>query len=140
MEYHKTLTQILKECILLEYDNIKKFSDASGIPYMTISNVLKRGVENSVFGTIQRICKALGITVDFLLRKQSLETISYKISELKDLYTDNNLIDDLKKSNLFISTEKDYTPDQWKQIANFYRALFSDEKLPSMENCFYLPF
>lgn len=138
MEYHKTLTQVLKECILLEYDNIKQFSDASGIPYMTISSVLKRGVENSVFGTIQRICEALDITVDFLLRKQSLETISYKIMELKDLYTDNDLIDDLKKSNLFISHKKDYSPDEWKKIAKFYRALFSNQELPDYFN--ELPF
>lgn len=63
------LTEALKQEISQKYKNIKQFSDASGIAYMTISNVLKRGAGNSSIITISKICKALGMSVEELFEK-----------------------------------------------------------------------
>lgn len=128
MEYIQTLTEILKNEILEHYQNIKQFSDASGIPYMTISSVLKRGVENSVFGTVLKICEALGISLNYLLQKQSAETIIQKLSEWKDEYTDEELLEDLKESNFFLPTQKNFTEEKLKRIATMYRNLFTKDR------------
>ena len=63
------LTEVLKQEIGKKYKNIKQFSDASGIAYMTISNVLKRGAGNSSIVTISKMCKALEISVEELVEK-----------------------------------------------------------------------
>lgn len=65
--YFKALTDALKAKIKAKYKSIKQFSDASGIPYMTISNVLKRGIGNSSVGTVLRICNAAQIPFSELL-------------------------------------------------------------------------
>lgn len=109
MEYDKTLTEILEKQIKLKYKNIKQFSDISKIPYMTISNVLKRGVENSSFGTIQRICNALGITFTQLNEFQAADTIKRKIIELQEQYTNEEFLKDLIDSHLTtIKNPKDF--------------------------------
>jgi predicted transcriptional regulator len=46
--------------------NIKTFSDASGIPYTTVYNALKRNMENTGLTNSKKIAQALGITLDDL--------------------------------------------------------------------------
>lgn len=65
--YYGALTATLKEKISAKYKSIKQFSDISGIPYMTISNVLKRGIGNSSIATVFKICQAAKIPFSDLL-------------------------------------------------------------------------
>lgn len=112
MEYIQTLSEILKSEILKNYQNIKQFSDASGIPYMTISSVLKRGVENSVFGTVLRICNALNISIDGLLRDRALNSIKEKLQKLGDAYTHEALRTDLIETKVIFSYYDDSLIDE----------------------------
>lgn len=125
MEYTQTLTETLKNEILRRYKNIKQFSDASGIPYMTISSVLKRGVENSVFGTVLRICDALNISVDILIRDRALDTIKQKIMLLGDNYTHEQLKSDLIDGKTFPNLDDaDFTDELTKK----YRKILTGVK------------
>ena len=56
----------LKELILSKYKSIRQFSLAVGLPYGTISSILKRGIVNASIGNIITICKHFGISVDAL--------------------------------------------------------------------------
>ena len=75
MEFTKSLSEVLELEIKLRHKNIKQFSEKSGIAYMTISSVLKRGVENTTVSTLKKICDALGITINHLFDKQKIYTI-----------------------------------------------------------------
>lgn len=112
MEYIQTLSEVLKSEILKKYQNIKQFSDASGIPYMTISSVLKRGVENSVFGTVLRICNALNISIDGLLRDRALHSIKEKLQKLGDTYTHEALRADLIETKIIFQYYDDSLIDE----------------------------
>lgn len=100
MEYTLTLTETLKIEILRRYKNVKQFSDTSGIPYMTISSVLKRGVENSVFGTVLRICEALKMSIDDLIHARAFNCIEMKFLRLGDNYTLKELKADLLETKI----------------------------------------
>lgn len=100
MEYTLTLTETLKIEILKRYKNVKQFSDTSGIPYMTISSVLKRGVENSVFGTVLRICEALKMSIDDLIHARAFNSIEMKFLRLGDNYTLKELKADLLETKI----------------------------------------
>lgn len=124
MEYDKTLAQILEKKIKLRYRSIKEFSDKSGIPYMTISNVLKRGVENSSFGTIWRICDALNIRISSLIQARTLDTIRRKIIQFGKEYTDDEILQDLIDSKTINLEEEHYTEKQIKVLIDNYRVFF----------------
>ena len=133
MEYDKTVTETLQSLIFSKYKNIKQFSDESGIPYMTVSNVLKRGVENSSFDTLEKICNALDHSVSSLLLLQAEDTIKRKILELGDSYTDIDLFNDLKESNFIINVKfDDFFKDRQraKNILNIYKNYFLFHTLP----------
>ena len=127
MEYDKTLTQILEILIVSRYKNIRKFSEASGIPYMTISNVLKRGVENSSLGTISRICDALNYPIYSLYSIQARDTISRKLIEKKDSYTDLEFFHDLKDSGFIRNVPEDSffkDEDRSARTLEYYKEMF----------------
>lgn len=91
MEKEKTpLTRALELEIKFRFSNVKRFSDVSKIPYMTISNVLKRGVENSVFGTIQRICDGLELSLTALIENAT----NYPSLPTQDIEKDTTTMDE----------------------------------------------
>lgn len=61
-----TTEEALKSLILSRYKSIREFCFAVDMPYTTIDNILKRGVENAGIGRIIKICKHLGISTDAL--------------------------------------------------------------------------
>ncbi len=127
MEYDKTLTEVLKETILSKYQNVKKFSDASNIPYMTISNVLKRGVENSSLETVSKICDALEIPLYSLYLQRAASALAKKLIERKDTYTDSEFFDDLKANGFIRNFPKEdffKNEDKAKNILNLYKESF----------------
>ncbi|MDR1906494.1 MAG: helix-turn-helix domain-containing protein [Clostridiales bacterium] len=66
-ENNMTPTEKLKMIIANQGYNINTFSKKAELPYMTVKNVLERGIENSSINTVITICKALDMTVDDLL-------------------------------------------------------------------------
>lgn len=92
---------------------------------MTISSVLKRGVENTTVGTLTKICNALGMTITDLYDAQIFDTLSTKINTMSsEEYTDEDLIDDLIECRK-INIHKRYTDEELDKIAKSYRMFFS---------------
>lgn len=56
----------LKQYILTRYKSIREFTQEIGLPYSTMSTILKRGVDNSSVQNIIKICQALKISTDEL--------------------------------------------------------------------------
>lgn len=56
----------LKEYILSKYKSIREFAITASLPYSTVDNVLKRGVNNVNITTIIKICQCLDISADSL--------------------------------------------------------------------------
>ncbi len=46
-----------------KYGTIAAFAQKTGIPYSTLSSIVKNGVDNSKFSMIMKICGCLGIDV-----------------------------------------------------------------------------
>lgn len=131
MEFRKSLSEILEQQIKLKYRNVKQFALKAEMPYMTVLSVIKRGVENTTVGTLQKICEALGITIADLYKKQALDTITHKITTMSpNEYSDDDMIDDLIDCRLVDIHKKRYTDEQLKDIAQNYRFILSDIWLP----------
>lgn len=76
LEYEISLTHILLAYLFKKFRNIKEMSDKTDIPYMTISTVLKKGVENSLVRTVVKICDALDITIETLYKMRTRYTLA----------------------------------------------------------------
>ncbi len=61
METIDTITNLIKAEIKQQYGTISKFSEASGIPYSTITNALNKGVGTMAYDTVVKICGMLNI-------------------------------------------------------------------------------
>lgn len=119
MEFRKTLAEVLEYEIILNSRNIKQFSEKYNIPYMTISGVLKRGVENSNFGTIIKICRALELSVTDLYRMQAIDTLHYRyMILLPENYSNIDIFNDLLDSGLI--DKRMYTVDEQREIVKEY--------------------
>lgn len=126
MIYTFSLSNILRRKIIEKFENVSRFCNKTGIPYMTVQGVLKRGVENTTVSTLQRICDALNITITDLFKMRSILTIQDKLDKDPN-YTDNDLIEDLLSEKII--RDKIYTSEELKTIAKNYRYFASDDWL-----------
>lgn len=55
------ITKLIKSEIKRQYKSVRKFSEASGIPYSTLSNALTKGIDGTSYGTVIKICKLLNL-------------------------------------------------------------------------------
>lgn len=55
------ITNLIKSEIKRQYKSVRKFSEASGIPYSTLSNALTKGIDGTSYGTVIKICKLLNL-------------------------------------------------------------------------------
>ena len=67
-----SIEEYLRQEIKNHSGSIKAFCDKTSLPYMTVNNVIKRGVVNSSLNTLQKICDGLGTSLPLLL-------IGYKV-------------------------------------------------------------
>lgn len=67
-----TIEEYLHQQIKDHSGSIKAFCNKTELPYMTVTNVIKRGVVNSSLNTLQRICDGLNTSLPLLL-------IGYKV-------------------------------------------------------------
>ena len=56
-----SITLLIRDEIKRQYKSVKKFSDASGIPYSTLSNALTKGIGGTSYDTVLKICKLLNL-------------------------------------------------------------------------------
>lgn len=59
--------KLLEDVIKSRYGNLKKFSDETGIPYMTIRNIIQRGIDRASVVTMIKITRILNIDLDSLI-------------------------------------------------------------------------
>ena len=83
-----SITSLIKNEIKKQYKSVSKFSEASGIPYSTLSNALSKGVGGTSYDTVVKICQLLGI-------KQAYDSdLVLFNSEFHDIYTKLTQLDE----------------------------------------------
>ena len=55
------LCEQIKTAIRAEYDTLAAFAQETGIPYSTLSSIVKNGMDNSKFAVVMKICRCLKI-------------------------------------------------------------------------------
>ena len=83
-----SITELIKLEIKQQYKSVKKFSEASGIPYSTLSNALTKGIEGTSYETVVKICNLLNIKQsidgDIILFNRHFHDIYSKITKLDE--------------------------------------------------------
>ena len=69
-----TIEDKLKNLILLRYEKMTIFTKAIGIPNSTFQSILNRGIMNANMSSIAKICSALHISIDHLVRGEIIPT------------------------------------------------------------------
>ena len=82
------ITNIIKDEIKRQYKNLRRFSEESGIPYSTLSNALARGIGNTAYETVVRICKLLNLRQfydeDIIIFNDKFKDICAMLSEIDE--------------------------------------------------------
>ena len=83
-----SITTLIKNEIKAQYKSVSKFSEASGIPYRTLSNALSKGVGGTSYDTVVKICQLLNIKQvydsDIVLFNNEFHDIYYKLTQLDE--------------------------------------------------------
>ncbi len=83
-----SITLLIKNEIKAQYKTLSRFSEASGIPYSTLSNALSKGVGGTSYETVVKICQMLNI-------KQAYDSdLVLFNSEFHDLYSKLTQLDE----------------------------------------------
>ena len=83
-----SITALIKNEIKKQYKSVSKFSEASGIPYSTLSNALAKGVGGTSYDTVVKICRLLNIKQaydsDLVLFNSEFHDIYSKLTQLDE--------------------------------------------------------
>ena len=83
-----SITELIKDEIKTQYKSLSKFSEATGIPYSTLSNALAKGIGGTSYDTVMKICQTLGLKQAF-----DSDLVLYN-KEFYDIYTKLTALDD----------------------------------------------
>lgn len=80
----------LKDFILTKHRSIREFTQSIGMPYSTMTTILKRGIDNSNVQNIIKICQALEISADDLADGQivPIEKPSNDMTKIEDIISE----------------------------------------------------
>ena len=87
------LSNLIQERMLELNMSKAQLSDAAGLPYMTVSNIIQRGASKAGTQNVFRICAVLGISCDYLLEL-------FDTSEAKGKQEDNSIGDRIRKDSV----------------------------------------
>lgn len=83
-----SITELIKNEIKSQYKSLSKFSEASGIPYSTLSNALSKGIGGTSYDTVVKICQILHIKQvydsDLVLFNNEFYDIYSKLTQLDE--------------------------------------------------------
>lgn len=83
-----SITLLIRDEIKRQYKSVKKFSEASGIPYSTLSNALAKGIGGTSYDTVLKICKILNLKqvydADLTIFNDRFYEICHMLSELDE--------------------------------------------------------
>lgn len=88
------LTNLIKSEIKRQYKTQLNFAKACGIPYSTLSNVLKKGVEGTAYGTVMKICRVLDIKRPHENDEILYNDLALFSRDYRDIYTMLTALDD----------------------------------------------
>ena len=63
-----TIEEQLKREILDQYRSVRAFTQVIGLPYSTVDNIFKRGINGTAVITVARVFRALGLDMDSIGR------------------------------------------------------------------------
>ncbi len=93
-----SITLLIKNEIKRQYKSLRSFSEASGIPYSTLSNALTKGIGGTSYDTVMKICCLLNIkqafNEDLILFNRAFHDFYLKLVQLDDqgLHTVNTVL------------------------------------------------
>ena len=83
-----SMTYLIKKEIQRQYKSVAAFSRASGIPYMTCSNAVSKGIGGMAYDTVVKMCTILGIKQafdeDIVLFNREFHDVYTKLTQLDD--------------------------------------------------------
>lgn len=83
-----SITELIRNEIKRQYKSVRKFSEASRIPYSTLSNALSKGVGGTSYDTVVKICSLLDIkqaaNADIVLFNDRFHDIYCKLTSLDE--------------------------------------------------------
>ena len=108
-----TIEQELKQYILDRYGSVREFVAHTDLPYMTVDNMLKRGLRRTTVSNVIRVCKVLGISADALAEDRIEPKGQKKTIPLEEY------IDDFRRAAPTLTLDNlPLTPDELKTIWN----------------------
>lgn len=106
---------VLKEYICARYKSIRQFCYEFDLKYSTVVAMLSRGLRNSNIDTVFPVCKALGISVEDLVKKgEIVEIHESKPKHKRKLEAQNIFMRFMQNSGDFTLDGKPLTPEEAK--------------------------
>jgi len=130
MEIYKDVTERLKGLVLSRYKSIRDFSISINMPYSTIDNIFKRGIDKASINNIISICQALGISTDRLAEGQIVPALlvssNYNDTEKKLIFNFRSL-NEAGREKAFVYTEDLIASGRYTEMVRVYRAAKSTD-------------
>lgn len=112
-----TKEQLLKDIIIQKYGNLKRFADQTGIPYMTIRNIIQRGIDRASVTTMIQITRILEIDLDALMENQlSIKPNPQKEAVWRGFVNAMNSGNFTQDDMIILEHAQKLTPDQKKSL------------------------
>ena len=119
-----TKEQLLKDIIIQKYGNLKRFADQTGIPYMTIRNIIQRGIDRASVTTMIQITRILEIDLDALMEnKLSVKPNTQKESVWRGFVNAMNSGNFTNDDMIILEHTQKLTPEQKKSLLSLLEAL-----------------
>lgn len=118
-------TTKLRSLIFDRYKSVKEFSEAANVPYTTVHSILQRGVENSSVGNVIKLCRALEISVDDLLKPEDTYYVNPDTAQIAEKA--------FSSDRLLMSANKNLSPESAKAITDMVNLLIKIEN-PHLED------
>jgi transcriptional regulator with XRE-family HTH domain len=119
-------TAKLRSLIFEQYRSVREFSEKANLPYTTVHSILQRGIENSSVENVIKMCRALGITVDELIKDDEyyLNPESARIAQ--EAYDNPDL-------RILFDAAKDVEPEALKTVIDMVK-LMKKKEHPELED------
>lgn len=100
-----TIENQLRELILLKYGSLREFTFNIGLPYSTLSTILKNGIMTANISNVVKICNALSIKIDELVEDRLVENIpGEKLLDVEKIFNQTKI--NIQYPNVKINGQK----------------------------------
>lgn len=100
-----TIENQLRELIILKYGSLREFTFNIGLPYSTLSTILKNGIMTANISNVVKICNALSIKIDELVEGRLVEnTPGEKLLDVEKIFNQTKI--NIQYPNVKINGQK----------------------------------